>query len=120
MPFDDSQGVTFTFNGVQYTATQIAVTRQRKEFDVSSTDLASKGLRRFRLGTIEDVSIKVDWIGATLPPTKVTATFTIEGAELGAGQFSGKGAICTGLSISGSANDLIRGSATFKLSEPGD
>ena len=117
MPFENSQGITFKFNNVTYTATQIAVTRGRAEFDVSSTDLESGSLRRMRLGKLDDISVKVDWIGSTLPPTKRTATFEITGTDIGAGDASGKSAICTGLSITAQAGDLIRGSATFKLSE---
>jgi hypothetical protein len=115
--FENSQGVTFTFGGTIYTATQIAVTRGRAEFDVSSTDLGSGSLRRIRAAKLNEVSIKVDWVGGTIPTVNRTATFLITGTELGATDFSGKPAICTGLSISGNAGDLIRGSATFKLSQ---
>jgi hypothetical protein len=112
----DSQGITFSFGGNAYTATQIAVSRGRAEFDVSSTDLSSKSLRRLRLGKINEVSIKVDWIGKVTPTVTATANFTVTGTDLGANSFSGKPAICTGLSITGNAGDLVRGSATFKVS----
>jgi len=116
MSFENAQGISFTFDGKKYTATQIAVTRERAEFDVSTTDLGSGSLRRFRKGKIKDTSIKVDWIGATFPPTKVTAAFSIAGTDIGATDGAGKPAICTGLSITGNAGDLIRGTATFKIS----
>lgn len=117
MAFENSQGITFSFNNETYTATQIAVSRGRAEFDVSSTDLPPGGQRRLRLGKFSEVSVKVDWIGSVSPPVKRTAFFSITGTDLGANEFSGKPAICTGLSITGNAGDLIRGSATFKLSE---
>jgi hypothetical protein len=50
------------------------------------------------------------------PTVTATANFTVTGTDLGANSFSGKPAICTGLSITGNAGDLVRGSATFKVS----
>ena len=116
-PFDDSQGITFTFGSYQFTATQISVTKARAEFDVSTTDQITGDCRRMRVGKLNDVSIKVDWIGGNVPVVKQTAVFTITGTDLGASSFSGKPAICTGMSISGSAGDLLKGSATFKVSQ---
>ena len=116
MPFENSQGITFSFNNVTYTATSIAVSRTRGEFDVSTTDLASGSFRRFRAGKFHAADIKVDWIGGTIPPTKIVAPLSLTGTDIGAAAFSGYSAICTGLTISGAAGDLIKGSATFKVS----
>ena len=116
MPFENSQGITFTFNGVGYTATSIAVSRSRGENDISTTDLASGSFRRLRAGKLNSVEIKVDWIGGTIPPVKTLGAFAMTGTDIGASPFSGRMALCTGLSISGSAGELIRGSATFKVS----
>lgn len=117
MPFETSQGITFKFNNVVYTATSIAVSRSRGENDISTTDLASGSFRRLRAGKLNTVEIKVDWIGGTVPPVKTLQTFEVTGTDIGATDFSGKKALCTGLSISGSAGDMIRGSATFKVSQ---
>lgn len=117
MAFELSQGITFSFNSVPYTATQIAVSRARNEFDVSSTDLQKGEQRRLRLGKVNEVSIKVDFLGTVTPMVTATAAFTLLGTDLGANDFAGKKAICTGLSITGNAGELIRGSATFKVSE---
>lgn len=116
-PFANSQGVTFSFNNVTYTATSISCSLSRGEFDVSSTDLTALGLRRLRAGKIISCELKVDWIGGTVPPTKIPATFTVSGTDIGAAGVSGKSAICTGLTISAVAGDLIKGSATFKVSK---
>lgn len=116
MPFAAAQGISFSFNGAAYTATSISVSRGKGEFDVSTIDLASGSLRRLRAGKYHNVDIKVDWIGGTIPPTRAVLPFTISGTDVGAAAFSGKSAICTGLTISGAAGDLIKGSATFKVS----
>lgn len=118
MAYENSQGIAFSFGGVQYTATSISVTRSRGEFDISSTDIPASNFRRVRVGKINDVQIKVDWIGGSVPPVKTPLSWSITGTDIGAAEFSGsKKALCTGLSISGAAGDLIKGSATFKISE---
>lgn len=118
MPFENSQGVKFTYGGTVYTATQIAVSRSRGEFDVSSTDLANNSFRRFRAGKINSVDVKVDWISeGSFPAVRTMSTFQIEGQDIGAADFSGKKALCTGMTITGNAGDLVRGSATFRVSQ---
>jgi hypothetical protein len=117
VPFETSQGITFTFGGTTYTATSIAVSRSRSENDISTTDLTSGSFRRLRAGKLNIVEIKVDWIGGSVPNVKTVQVFTITGTDIGATSFSGGKALCTGLSISGAAGELIRGSATFKVSQ---
>lgn len=120
MAFENSQGITFSFAGATYTATSISVTRTRGEFDLSTTDMPAGGFRRVRPGKVNDIQVKVDWIGGTVPPVKSTAAYqwSMSGTDIGtSGVPATSKAICTGLSISGSAGDLIRGSATFKISQ---
>lgn len=114
MPVDATYatGITFTFNGDPYTATQISVSRSASEIDCTSTDIGDGGLRRFRAGEVENCEIKVDWVGLTVPPVDATAAFTLT-SGLG---HTGSIALCTGLSITATAGDLIKGSATFKVS----
>ena len=114
MPVDATYatGITFTFAGASYTATQISVSRSASEIDCTSTDIADDGLRRFRAGEVENCEIKVDWVGLTVPPVDATAAFALT-AGLG---HTGTIALCTGLSITATAGDLIKGSATFKVS----
>lgn len=121
MAFENSQGIQFSFAGASYTATSISVTRTRGEYDLSTTDMPENVFRRIHPGKIDDVQVKVDWIGGTVPPVKSTVAYqwSITGTDIGASDVSGRGAkaICTGLSISGAAGDLIKGSATFKISQ---
>ena len=108
-------GITFTFGSDTYTATSISVSRSAAEFDCTSTDIdASSGLalRRFRASEVENCEIKVDWLGLTVPPVDATAAFTLS-SGLG---HTGTIALCTGLSITASAGEIIKGSATFKVS----
>jgi hypothetical protein len=109
-----AQGITFVFSGDTYTATSISVSRNCADFDVTSTEIPAGQPRRFRLSDIENCEIKVDWIsGGTIPIVDKTAAFTLTGPSLG---HIGAIAMCTGLSITASAGELIKGSATFKVS----
>lgn len=107
-------GITFTFDDQQYTATSISVSRSAAEFDVTSTDMVAGNARRYRTSDLETCDIKVDWVGLTIPTIDKTASFTVgTGTSLGA---TGTVALCTGLSITAQAGELIKGSATFKVS----
>jgi len=108
-----AQGITFVFGGSTYTATSISVSRNAGEFDVTSTEIPAGEPKRYRLSDIENCEIKVDWIsGGTIPIVDKTAAFTLSS---GLGHI-GAIALCTGLSITASAGELIKGSATFKVS----
>jgi hypothetical protein len=105
-------GLSFTFNGQPYTATQISVSRSAAEFDVTSTSIAADGLKRYRVSEVESVDIKVDWVGLTVPPIDAVYSFSLS-SGLG---HTGSMALCTGLSMQAQAGELIKGSATFKVS----
>jgi hypothetical protein len=124
MPFDSSQGVAFTFNGVVYTATSISVSKSKGEFNVTSLEIpVGTGKPRYRAGGLKSLELKVDWIsGGIIPPTDNVYDIALAGAGAAANagitgeSLSGKKALCTGLSITAQAGDLIKGSATFKIS----
>jgi hypothetical protein len=116
MPFDVAQGITFSFNNVVYTATSVSVSRSQGEFDISSVDQAEGSFRRLRAGKSRSVDLKVDWIGGTIPATRAAYPISYSGTDIGASDISGYSAICTGLTITGAAGDIIKGSATFKVS----
>lgn len=105
-------GIIFTFGGTRYTATQISVSRSLPEVDCTSTDMSDDDPRRYRVGDAENVDIKVDWVGLSVPNVTATQVFSVENLTA----VTGSKALCTGLSITASAGDLIKGSATFKVS----
>jgi len=112
--FDSAVGVTFSFGGAVYTATQISVSRGAAEFDATSTAQTAGQLRRYRVSEVESCDIKVDWIGLTLPIVTQTQNFTIGGTS--ALYHTGTIALCTGLSVTAQTGEMIKGSATFKVS----
>lgn len=132
MAFEKSQGITFAFGGSQYTATSISISESRGEIDASTVTQADGSYRDIRPSGLVEYSIQCNWIGTETPETKKTAILTIASpADDGlaypstsgvgivstatAGSFRGT-AICTGLSHVAAVGDLIKGSATFKVS----
>lgn len=119
MAFDPpySAGLTFVFAGATYTATSISVSRSAMvEVDCTSTDIPADGLKRYRTGDVENIDIKVDWIGLVVPTVTATANFVLSGPQATTMGYTGTIALCTGLSLNAAAGDLIKGSATFKVS----
>lgn len=111
-------GTTFTFDTVVYTATSISVSRSSQEFDVTHCGTGSAVTGFSSLGTwrgseVENCEIKVDWVGTVVP--QMTATALISFTGITAGQ-TGSIALATGLTMSASPGDLVRGSCTFKIS----
>lgn len=123
MPFDSSQGIKFKFNGNYYTATSISVSKSAGEINATGLDIpaGSTATSRYRPGGLMSVELKVDWIGADPPAVDDVYPLVIEGSGPGSGTALWGGpaagnALCTGLSITAQAGELIKGSATFKLS----
>lgn len=110
--FPAVNGITFKFGSDFYTATQISVSRSAAEFDVTSTKQAAGELNRYRLSEVENCEIKVDWIGLKVPKVDDVYEFTLSSGL----NHTGTKALCTGLTITAQAGELIKGSATFKVS----
>jgi hypothetical protein len=125
MPFETSQGIEFKFNSVAYTATSLSVSKSMGEFNVTSLNIpAGAGcLTRFRPGGLKNLEIKVDWVGPTRPPTDKQYDIEFAGSGPGSGQgLTGESlaspvqAIATGVTLTAQAGELIKGTATFKIS----
>lgn len=122
MAFENSQGIQFKFNNVVYTATAISMSKNAGEFNVTSTDIpAGAGcVSRYRAGGLKSLELKVDWVGATIPPTDNVYDIVLAGSGSGSGTgLTGESitkALCTGLSITAQAGELVKGSCTFKVS----
>lgn len=124
MPFETPQGLEFKFNSEVYTVTSLSVTKGAGEFNVTSLNAKTGAncISVFRPGVLKSVEIKADFIGNTLPPQDNTYTLEIAGGGTAAGgklwgetvaQYT---AACTSVQITAQAGELIKGSATFKLS----
>lgn len=120
MAFEDSSDLTFKFNSIVYTATSISVSKGAGEINVTSVNV-NNGLSVFRPGSLKSLELKVDFIGNTLPPQDDTYNLEINGNGAGAnGALAGEAAtltaVCTSVQMTAQAGELIKGSATFKVS----
>ena len=120
MAFESSQGITFNFGGVPYTAQSIQASKKTPELDVTSLSTPNGGYRSYRLGPVRDGDeLTIDFVGLTLPQMTATGqiTWTIDGSGSNAAFTAGlpTAALCTSAQISAKVGELISGNATFRL-----
>ena len=120
MAFEASQGSGFTFSGTKFTANQISVSKKVSEIDVTSLESPNGSYRSYRPGSIRDGDeLKVDFVGLTLPQMTATGqiTWAIDGSGSNASFTAGipTAALCTAADITAQVGELIKGSATFRL-----
>lgn len=121
MAYESSQGIKFSFSGVVYTASQISLSKSVSEIDVTSLDAPHGSYRSYRAAPIrEGDELSLEFIGLTLPQQTANGsiTWTIDGSGSNAGFTAGlpTSALCTSASVTAQVGELIRGNATFRLS----
>jgi hypothetical protein len=121
MAYESSQGIGFKFAGVAYTATSISLSKSVSEIDVTSLDSPHGSYRAYRAAPIrEGDELSLEFVGLTIPQQTATAqiTWTIDGSGSNASFTTGipTAALCTSASVTAQVGELIRGNATFRLS----
>lgn len=107
----------FTFSGLSAKITSLDVSASAAQADVSHLGIAAGSLRKFRKAPLSDSpEVKVDFVGSSLPAVGTKATFTLTGAFNTTKANLCTQAVCTQASVKAAVGDLIKGSATFKLS----
>jgi hypothetical protein len=113
MPIADSQGTTFIFNSVTFTATNIQQSfTGLTQIDVSDHSIASGGSRAFQASPLNDSAgseISVDFLGLEAPD--MSAAHAITCATL---SISGN-AICKSYNVTAAVGEVLKGSATFSM-----
>lgn len=120
MAYESSQGIKFVFSGLPFTATQIGMSKKVSEIDVTALDAASGSYRSFRPAPIIDApELKVDFVGISLPQMTATGqiSWSIDGSGSNAAFTAGMptAALCTSADVTAQVGELIKGSATFRL-----
>jgi len=111
-------GAEFTFSGLSAKITSIDVSGTAAQIDVSHLGIVAGQRRMFRKAPLSDSpEVKVDFIGSGLPDVGVKDDFTLTGSFGCTNSGVCTKAICTQASVKASVGDLIKGSATFKLSK---
>lgn len=106
----NSQGTTFTFNGVNFVAKNVKVKRSQATVDISDLSLAAGSIRNLQASPLADGDvITCEYFGTTAPPRG--EAHAIACTALG---ISGN-AFCEDFELTAAVGELIMGSATFKM-----
>jgi hypothetical protein len=123
----DAQGSTitssqssagFTFGSASFRITSLDVSATANQADVSHLGIASGQKRIFKKAPLSDSpEVKIDFIGNSLPAVGTKDTFTLTGSFAPTKSGECTKAICTQASLKSAVGEIIKGSATFKLSK---
>jgi len=114
-----SQGTgNFTFGGVSFKITALDVSATAPQTDISHLGTTKGTKRVFKKAPLADSpEVKIDFIGNSIPAVGTKDTFVLTG-NFGSTKASDcTKAICTQASLKAAVGDIIKGSATFKLSK---
>jgi hypothetical protein len=110
MPVADSQGTTFTFNSVTFTAKNVKVKRSQSYVDVTPLSATAGSTRVLQAAPLVDGDqITCEYWGTTAPARGTAAAIAC--TTLG---ISGS-AVCEDFELTAAVGELIVGNATFKL-----
>ena len=106
----NSQGATFTFNAITFSATNVKVKRSVALIDVSTLDQTAGSLKKMEVAPLKDGDvISLSFLGSATPDQ--TGAKVIAFTTLGV---SGS-AICGDLELEAAVGEKIKGSCTFTL-----
>lgn len=122
MAYESSQGLSFTFSGKPYTLTSISFSKSVSEVDVSTLATKHGEYRSYRPSPLrEGDELSVEFFGMEVPQQTATGqiAFTFDGSGSNAGFTAGipTVALCTSAQVQAAAGELIKGSATFRLTQ---
>lgn len=108
----------FTFGSSTFRITGLDVSGTAALADVSHLGVTAGNKRLFRKSPLNDSpEVKIDFIGNTLPAVGTKGNFTLTGSFASTNAGACTKAVCTQASLKASVGELIKGSATFKLSK---
>jgi hypothetical protein len=116
---ESSQGNgNFTFGTSTFQITSLEVSATAAQTDVSHLGLAVNAKRILRKAPLVDSpEVKIDFIGNTLPAVGTKGAFVLTGSFGSTKAGDCTKAICTQASVKAAVGEIIKGSATFKLSK---
>lgn len=115
--FASPQGVAFRFNNLGFTATSLSVSSSANEVDVTGIEDTEAGspYGRFQPSVMKSADVSIEWIGAEMPAMDKQYTLDFGGSAF-ANSISGSvQAVCTSAQITAQAGELLKGTASFKL-----
>jgi hypothetical protein len=107
-----AQGHPFVYAGQQYLAIDVDYSESAQETDISDLSIPAGSQRKYAPSCLRDgAEVQVEYWGKTPPPLFVKEDIAFPAIDL----IDGK-AICTKRSIKASVGQIVKGTATFRLS----
>jgi len=107
---ESSQGMTFTFNSVEFKAKNVKVKKARESIDVSDCTLAENAVRKLQQSPLAHGEVvSVEFFGLEQPDQNEKHALAC--AKLG---ISGN-AFCTDYESNGAVGELLTGTASFTI-----
>lgn len=122
MAYESAQGIGFTFSGTEFLLTSLSFSKSVNEIDVTSLKNKLGEFRSYRVAPIrEGDEMQVEFFGMTFPQMTATGTivWTIDASGSNAALTTGLPtvALCTSASLTAAAGELLKGNATFRLTQ---
>jgi hypothetical protein len=120
MAYESAQGITFTFSGTEFLLTSVSFSKRAPEVDVSTLKTELGGYRSYRTSPLrEGDELSIEFYGLTTPQMTATGAIAWTIAASGSNSAVTTGlpttGLCTSAQIQAAAGELIRGSATLRL-----
>jgi hypothetical protein len=108
---DTMQGLTFTFNSLEFRVTSLKVKRASEKEDVSDCTQAVGTRRKYQVKPLKPGDVLTLEYWGKNPPA-IDAAYAIACTALG---ITGVNAICDEAEEGGAAGDFVKGTATFTI-----
>ncbi len=120
MAYESAQGLGFTFSGSTFLLTSISFSRGAAEVDISDLKASHGSTRSYRLAPLRDgPELSVEFYGLALPQQTATGAivWSVDGSGSNSALVSSLPTVglCTSAQLQAAAGELIRGSATFRI-----
>jgi hypothetical protein len=122
MAFESAQGLTFKFSNKEFLLTSISFNKKVSEIDVATLQTKHGEFRTYRPAPLRDGDeLSIEFYGLEFP--QMTATGALSFSFDGSGSNSAliaslpTVALCTSCSLQAASGDLIKGSATMRITQ---
>jgi hypothetical protein len=122
MAFESAQGLSFSFSGQTFLLTSISFNKKVSEVDVSALNTPQGAFRSYRPAPIKDGDeLSIEFYGLDFPQMTATGVlrFTVDSTGSNSALISALPtvALCTSAQLQAAAGELIKGSATLRISQ---
>lgn len=120
MAYESAQGLTFTFSGREFYLTSLSLNKKVNEIDVASLKTPYGSCRSYRPAPIRDGDeMQIEFYAMEVPQMTATGalTWSMDGSGSNSALISALPtvALCTSCQLQAAAGELIKGSATMRL-----